>query len=202
MSAEIGAVFFDIGNVLLRFDPHKMAAKIAWRLRANPLQIAKFVWQGGFVEDVERGKIGPRQLYEIFRDKLGFDGTQAQFANLWCDHFTLDRTNAALLRRVAKTRKVYLLSNTNELHYEFIRKNYAFPGDVHGAVLSHELGLRKPERAIYEKAAELAGLPAPRCLFIDDLEPNVAGARKAGFQAIHHAKGHDLRAAFETLGLL
>lgn len=199
---RIEAVFFDIGNVLLTFDAKAVVAKIAWRLRRHPLKLAQYLWSHKAVEDIERGRLSPEGLFAVFKDELGFDGTYAEFRDLWCDHFTLDRANFALLRSLAKTRRVYLLSNTNRLHYDFIRQRYAFPKLVHGAILSHEVGLRKPEPGIYEAAVRLAGVAPEGCLFIDDLEENVKGARRCGLQAIHHTKGHNLRAAVKALGLV
>jgi putative hydrolase of the HAD superfamily len=54
---------------------------------------------------------------------------------------------------------------------------------------SSEVGMRKPERRIYELTVERLEVPASRAVFLDDLEANVAGARSAGLQAIH--VGHD-----------
>ncbi len=47
------------------------------------------------------------------------------------------------------------------------------------------VGCRKPEARIYEMTLERLGLAAEVCLFVDDLEPNIEGARKAGMQAVH-----------------
>ena len=44
------------------------------------------------------------------------------------------------------------------------------------------VGCRKPEARIYEMTLERLGLPAEACLFVDDLEPNIEGAREAGMQ--------------------
>lgn len=201
-AVEVRAVFFDIGNVLLRFDPKSAAAKIAWALRRHPLRVMRYLWDTNAVDGVERGTISPAHLYQRFQLELGFSGSYASFKKLFCDHFTLLRPNFALLQKLSQSRKVYLLSNTNALHYEFIKERYAFPRLVHGAILSYELGLRKPEAAIYEAAVKLAGVPASQCLFIDDLEENVKGAAKVGMRVIHHPRKHDLRAAMTDLGLL
>jgi putative hydrolase of the HAD superfamily len=47
------------------------------------------------------------------------------------------------------------------------------------------VGCRKPEARIYELTLERVGMPAEACLFIDDLEPNIAGAEAAGMKAVH-----------------
>jgi putative hydrolase of the HAD superfamily len=201
-AAEIRAVFFDIGNVLLRFDPKSAAAKIAWALRRHPLRVMRYLWDTKAVDGVERGTITPEHLYQRFQLELGFSGSYPAFKKLFCDHFTLLRPNFALLQKLSQTKKVYLLSNTNALHYDFIKERYQFPRLVHGAILSYELGLRKPEAAIYHAAVKLAGVPAPQCLFIDDLEENIKGAAKVGMRVILHTRKHDLRAAMAQLGLL
>jgi putative hydrolase of the HAD superfamily len=87
----------------------------------------------------------------------------------------------------------YLLSNTNALHIEHIRARYAFPAIVKGAILSHELKLRKPQLEIYEAALKLSGTAPEETVFIDDLEENCAGARKAGLHAIRYRGAKDSR---------
>jgi putative hydrolase of the HAD superfamily len=97
----------------------------------------------------------------------------------------------------------YLFSNTHALHYEYIQENYAFPRHVHGVVLSHELGMRKPEPRIYAAALKIAKVSQPSAaLFIDDLEANVAAARQAGLQAIRYRGSEDLFRRLQTLGVL
>ena len=202
VNAPVRAIFFDIGNVLVRFDPKQVARKIAWALRRHPVKFARLLWSSAAVDSIERGEMKAEQLFELFRKDFDYAGDYRAFRKLWCDHFALMRGNAALLTRLSRTHKVYLLSNTNDLHYTYLRKRYKFAGQVHGAVLSYELGMRKPEPRIYEAACKLAGQPAPSCLFIDDNKENVEAARKYGMQVIHHTPGHDLKAAFKALDLL
>lgn len=66
-------------------------------------------------------------------------------------------------------------------------------------VISGEVGLRKPDAAIYELALDRVGVPADRVLFIDDAEPNVLGARASGLQALLHVDHHSTRAALAEL---
>jgi putative hydrolase of the HAD superfamily len=57
------------------------------------------------------------------------------------------------------------------------------------------MGLRKPERAAFERVARAIGVAPGRILFFDDTEANVAGARAAGFQAVHVRSPEDVAAA-------
>jgi putative hydrolase of the HAD superfamily len=197
----VKAVFFDIGNVLLRFSSRAVLKKIAWEVRGCPVKLAKYLWHSDIGERIERGEVDGQQLYELFRKELGYKGTPAQFRLLWCDHFTLDRGSYALLKRTAKSLPTYLLSNTNALHIDFIRERYEFPSLVRGAILSHELGLRKPDPAIYRAALKLSGTKPEETVFVDDLKPNVDSAHRLGMIAIRFKSSEDLRRRFETLGI-
>ena len=70
-------------------------------------------------------------------------------------------------------------------------------------VCSAEVGMAKPEPAIYELAAERLGLEPRECVFVDDLDTNVDAARQVGMQAVlfRKDKGDDLRAQLATLGV-
>jgi putative hydrolase of the HAD superfamily len=66
-------------------------------------------------------------------------------------------------------------------------------------VISGQVGLRKPQRAIYELGVDRLGVPADRVLFIDDAEVNVLGARAAGLQAMLHLDHGSTRNALADL---
>lgn len=197
----VKAVFFDIGNVLLRFSSREVIARVACAVKRHPLKLARYLWSSDIGERIERGEVDGDQLYEIFQKELGYKGSFAQFRMLWCDHFTLDRGSYALLKRTIKQVPTYLLSNTNALHIDFIKERYEFPGQVRGAILSHEVGLRKPDPAIYRKALALSGTTAEETVFVDDLKPNVDAAAKLGMIAIRFKDAESLRARFDALGL-
>lgn len=195
-------VFFDIGNVLLKVNVKQAVRRIAWAVGHHPLRVAKYFWTSNIVDEIERGSIEPQELYDRFREELGYTGTFPAFSKLWCGYFELDRKGANALKFVAERHPVFLLSNTNYLHFEFIRNKYGFAKLVDGAVLSYELGLRKPEPEIYRAALKMAGVPADQAVFIDDLKDNVEAARKLGIRVIHNRPCTNLRRELAALGVL
>ncbi len=197
----IKAVFFDIGNVLLKFSSKRILRKFAWAVGRHPVKVARHIWKERIIDRIERGEVTGEQIHKLFVDDLGYKGDFAKFRALWCDHFTLDRGSFAILKSLSGRVPTYLLSNTNALHIEHIKAKYAFPGLVKGEILSHEHRLRKPERAIYEAALKLSGTAPGETVFIDDLEENCAGARKAGLHAIRYRGAKDLKKRLEALGL-
>ena len=197
----IKAVFFDIGNVLLRFSNKRILRKFAWAVGRHPVKVARHIWKGRLVDRIERGELSGEEIHGLFVSELGYTGDFVKFKTLWCDHFTLDRGSFAILKSLSGRMPTYLLSNTNALHIEHINARYAFPGLVKGAILSHELKLRKPQREIYEAALKMSGTLPEETVFIDDLEENCAGARKAGLHAIRYRGAKNLKKRLEILGL-
>lgn len=197
----IKAVFFDIGNVLLRFSQKRILRKFAWAVGRHPVKVARHIWKGRIVDRIERGEVTGEEIHALFVSELGYEGDFNKFKTLWCDHFTLDRGSFAILKSVSAKVPTYLLSNTNALHIEHIRARYAFPALVRGAILSHELKLRKPQREIYEAALKMSGTLPEETVFIDDLEENCEGARKAGLHAIRYRGAADLKKRLAALGV-
>ncbi|HAZ07859.1 MAG TPA: hypothetical protein DCZ01_04885 [Elusimicrobia bacterium] len=197
----VRAVFFDIGNVLLRFDARMILRRFARAVRRRPVKVADYLRRSDIGERIELGEVPGPRLYGMFQEELGYKGSYAQFRILWCDHFTLDRGSNAILKRTAARVPTYLLSNTNILHIDFIRERYAFPRLVRGSILSHELGLRKPDPAIYRAALRLSGTKPEETVFIDDLKPNVEAARALGMIAIRFRGAADLRRRLRALNL-
>jgi HAD superfamily hydrolase (TIGR01509 family) len=73
-----------------------------------------------------------------------------------------------------------VLSNTNELHVQFISAHFDILNHFDGHVYSHETGFAKPEKEIYLKALSAANVGSDECLFVDDSEANVTAAEALG----------------------
>jgi HAD superfamily hydrolase (TIGR01509 family) len=74
-----------------------------------------------------------------------------------------------------------------------------FPGLFDTVVLSGEVGMRKPEEQIFLHAAETLGLAPQECVFIDDIEANVAAAVACGMTGVHHTETAATAAALQDL---
>jgi epoxide hydrolase-like predicted phosphatase len=74
-----------------------------------------------------------------------------------------------------------------------------FPELFDGVVISGEVGLRKPDPAIYELGAESIGLQPSECVFVDDLPGNLKPARDLGMATVHHTSAEQTVAELEPL---
>ena len=76
---------------------------------------------------------------------------------------------------------------------------YELDRRVDHVVLSGAVGVRKPSRRIYLLAADLAGVPPERCVFVDDLAQNITGAERAGMRGVHHTDAAETVRRLEAL---
>src|SRR3990170_3516731 len=91
---------------------------------------------------------------------------------------------ADLIERLKKDFRLCLLSNTNELHFEFIRKNFPVVYKFDMWVLSYEAGVMKPDPEIFRIALRKAGIEAEEAIFIDDIRGHVFGAQGLGINSV------------------
>lgn len=86
--------------------------------------------------------------------------------------------------------------------YRLIEDELRLSRYLEWSFVSCDTGVRKPDPRAYLGAAERLGVPPGECLFVDDRERNVAGARAIGMQAHRFVDAQDLRAALAARGLL
>ena len=156
---------------------------------------------------LDTGKISLPEFRNAIRDFAQVDLTDMQIDDAWCA-MLLDfpEENVDLLQKLrAEGYKLYLLSNTNEMHINYYTEylKQQFGRDLLSELFdrtfySHEIGFRKPNREAFEYVLKAERLKPAETLFIDDLEHNVIGARQTGMQAHHHPKGDRLIDLFQV----
>ena len=116
--------------------------------------------------------------------------------------FTPNEEVCALLPRLKPRYRLLLLSNTTELHSRHFLAQFAEHMKwFDHLVLSHEVGVRKPHPDIYEHCRNLVSCRADECVFIDDMAPNVDGAKACGWHGIVYRRGDDLAGQLAQLGV-
>jgi len=129
-----------------------------------------------------------RTWERAMEDALADQGLSAQLADFPSRWFADRSTNQSWVAalRALRARGVFvgLLSNMPPAWDRYWRATVAPDGLFDDVVLSFEVGCRKPEPAVFALAAARAGTTPDRCLLVDDLEPNCAAAREAGWHAV------------------
>jgi len=178
-------VYFDLGNVIARFDRERAFRGMAEVCGADVAAVREAVL-GGLQADLEAGRIDWSGFHEGFSRLTGTRSDAAALAAAAADMFEL---NVEILPVIAKLERsgtpIGILSNTCDVHWRHLlgRGWGVLPGGFSRIVLSHEARAAKPERAIFDLATEQAGVPAEAIFFCDDLPEHVAAARAAGWDA-------------------
>jgi putative hydrolase of the HAD superfamily len=149
----------------------------------------------------ERGKVDTAGLIEALYDMIGIRYSQSEFNSLWNHTFRENEEMALLLQKLKGQRPLYLLSNTNECHWDYLEQNYKVSRHFDELILSYKIGHIKPQREIYEHVLTRSGMEAKDCLFIDDLEQNVAAGSDVGMHTIHFRGAADLKNKLQEIGL-
>lgn len=183
---SIDVFLFDLGNVLIYFSHEQMFAQVGALTGSHPSTVKSWFSEQGLLVLLETGKLTPREFAAEIRSRSVFEFTDDQLSAAMSDIFTTNEEMVALLPEIkARGKKLVLVSNTSAVHYDWeIRKN-GWLTLFDEKVLSHEVGAMKPDPAYYRAAIKAAGILPERCLFIDDIQANIEGARLAGFQTLH-----------------
>ena len=191
----VRTIVFDFGNVLGYFSHRKAAEQLAafGPPGIQPEEIIPFMVRPELEHPFEMGRLTPTDVLGQLRKRFDLGGTHDQLAHAFADMFTPNEHACSLVPRLQGRYRLVLLSNTNDLHYRHFRRQFASTLDRFDVlVVSHEVGVRKPDRAIYEHAHERAGCAPGECLFIDDLPVNIEAARACGWQGIVYRQGDNL----------
>jgi putative hydrolase of the HAD superfamily len=181
----IKAVIFDLGRVIVPFDFKRGYVRLEALCGIPAAEIPNKLRSTGLVQRFESGQIEPHDFVREFSGHLNLDTTYETFCEIWSSIFLPETLiGEDLLRGIARNYRMVLLSNTNVIHYEMLRRNYALLRHFHACVLSYEVGAMKPSPLIYRKAIEAAGCEASECFFTDDMADYVEGARSQGIDAV------------------
>lgn len=203
MTQNIEAVIFDLGRVLIHIDLEPMQKMLISSGASNDgEETAGKVRESGLIPQLNSGKISFEQFYQSVCSRYGFDWPLDLFRRAWCSIFYPNPEMEALVHELNGRIPLGLLSDTDLTHWTYIRQNYPIVGVFKKPTLCFQVGVCKPDPKIYQIAAQSVGMPAQRCLFIDDLPGNVEGARQAGMSAVQFQNADQVRQELKRCGIL
>ena len=178
----IKTIIFDFGDVFINLDKEG-----ALKLALEKFEITELDEELQSINALyEQGLISTDEFLDFYADnfpKLNKD----EFKSIW--NFILrdfPEHRLKFIKQLAKdnNHQLILLSNTNELHIDYIKKNVSFYEEFKNCFdqfyLSHEINLRKPNADIFNFVLTENNLKAEECLFIDDTLENTQTAQQLG----------------------
>ncbi len=197
----IKAVIFDLGNVLVNYDVEKAAKRFSAASGLSTREIWKRFFLSRFEQAFTRGDISTREFHRSACETLGVSIPLKVFSHYWNDIFWENPGMERLLVRIKKHYPLYLISNTNALHYNHIKKHFKLLRHFDRKFPSHEVGARKPDLRIYRRVLKKIGLRPEETVFIDDMKSFILGARKVGMHAIRFKGRLALLKSLRKLGI-
>lgn len=192
-------VLFDLGNVLVHIHPEAFAATLGVseteRTHYRPRVIAA-------TQRYERGELTTDEFFSdlsvIFDGRYGRPKLEEAMRNVLGKPIP---GMAELLEKTVSLADVALVSNTNETHFAYCRKNFRFLSLIPRYFLSWEMKALKPDAAYYNRVLHDLEINADRAVFIDDLPENIDAAGKAGMVGIVFKGVRELSERLEDLGI-
>jgi FMN phosphatase YigB (HAD superfamily) len=200
--SAIRLIISDFGGVICSYDYRIFCGHLARKIGRSAEEIYAVVYGNDLQVDFERGSLSGPEYHRRVMDLLGTDMPYPEFFQMYGDIFTEIPATCDLLRRLHTRYPLYLLSDTNEIHFGYVRQTVEVVRLFAECVVSYEVGAMKPDPAIYREVLRRSGLPAAACVFIDDRPGNVEGARRVGMQAFQFQSPAQCAADLARLGVV
>lgn len=194
-------VLFDMGNVLVSIHPGAFTRQLG----IDPA-VAYRKYQKRIIDVVRKYEGGQRTTDEYLEEMSAlFDG---RYERSLLREAMLKVVGAPiegmeeLVMSVAAKYETGLVSNTNELHFNYCRDTFSTIRHFSRFYLSYQLSSLKPSDTYYRAVLTDLQIPPSSVIFVDDLEENVLGARKSGMNGLRFISRDQLEQDFRALSLL
>lgn len=196
-------VVFDIGNVLVHWEPRALYRKIFATEAEVEWFIANVCTHDWNLEQ-DRGRSFAEGVVALSKRFPEHAGAIAAYDLRWHETVLgpIDGSVAILDELKAKGTPLYAITNFNQDKFRESQKRFPFLSVFRDIVISGDERVLKPDPAIYRLLLDRNGLEAASCVFIDDSTKNVEGAEAVGMKAIHFTSPEALRRELAKLGVL
>ena len=198
---DITSIIFDLGGVILDIDYKRTESAFQELGIPDFAKLYSQLRQDSLFDDLEMGLIDPQSFRERIRTFSRIPISDPQIDQAWnAILIGLPKENVDYLSSLKGKYRLFMLSNTNEIHEQAYRQliqnhfgEYIFDSLFEKIYLSHRVHLRKPDVAIYNLVLRENDLDAAHTLFVDDSSQNIEGAKKAGLKTLWLQKGKKLQ---------
>jgi 2-haloacid dehalogenase len=203
MPASPSIVVFDVGNVLIHWDPRRLYSQ----LFDSPIMVDWFlqnVCHSAWNLDLDRGFAIEEAIAERIAAFPDHAAAIRAYDERWDEMVSgaIDGSVALMKRLRAAGVPLYAITNFSRTKFDLAARRFPFLLEFDGVVVSADEGLVKPDPAIFELFLKRFGLAAGDCLFVDDSPANIESARKLGIAAHHFVDAASLEIELRRYRLL
>lgn len=210
MNSSIDNIIFDLGGVIINLDYSLTTQAFKDLGLTNFDEMYSQAAQTGLFDRFEKGLVSPSYFVNALLDYMPAGTTPNQIVAAWnAMILEFPMENIDLLRTLKEKYRIFLLSNTNEIHIQYFNRKLSQMVSENDLIpffekvyFSSEVNMRKPELEIFERVIKEQNLARTNTIFIDDTLQHIEGAQKAGIKTFHFQKGaRNLKTILEDLGL-
>ncbi|WP_324751909.1 HAD family phosphatase [Roseovarius sp. Pro17] len=182
------AVIFDIGNVLIQWQPEAYFDRLAGPERCRAMFAAVDIH--AMMNRIDAGADFAGEVARTAAAHPEYATEVLHFRDHWCDIAQPAIAHSVRLLNALRARRipVFALSNFGVQNFPLSAAQFPFLRQFDRAYISGRMGLIKPDPAIYAAVEADCGLPPDALLFTDDRDDNIAAAAARGWQ-VHHFNG-------------
>jgi putative hydrolase of the HAD superfamily len=197
----VKAIIFDIGKVLVDFDNDLFIRKISKTSNKSSQEIHDLIYNSSnLTKEYEAGKISSQEFFNKSKKLCKLKISKENFQEAYSNIFTPIDDSLDLVKKLKKKYQLALLSNISEWDFEIGIKPI-LKDLFKEMTLSYKVKYLKPAKEIYLDLINKLNLNAEECIFIDDLEKNVIGAKKIGIKTIQYKSYKNLLKELRKLGV-
>lgn len=186
--SDFDTIIFDFGGVILDINPDLSRMEF---VKMFGMENALKLEASGLLMEYEKGFMDKAGFAENVRKITGTNYSDGEIVKAWCA-MLLNYKDARIewIKRLRKTHKLLMLSNTNDSHFEYFHNKLqaeygvTFYDLFNHVYLSHEMHLLKPSHEIFQAVIDEQKLDPSRTLFIEDTEKNAVSAQEVGLKTL------------------
>jgi putative hydrolase of the HAD superfamily len=200
--AEVVNIVFDLGGVLIRWEPDTVAAEYSDNSEIITL-VREQLFKHADWKEYDRGAISTLEMVRRAADRTGLseEALETLMNVVISTLHPLDST-VTLFENLHKAGyPLYCCSNIPEMFITPLERDNRFFELFWGKVYSSRIGSIKPEPEIYTYLLSTFGLEPEQTVFIDDIQENVEGAREVGMKAIRFTSAEECSQALQFFGI-
>lgn len=188
--AKTKNLIFDLGGVIIDLSFERTILEFSRITGYAPQAVMAWYREEPVFLNYEKGLIDSDLFRDTLRELFSLGLSDEAIDACWNAMLVgLPPSRLTLLTNLQKHFQVSVLSNTNEIHIDYVNRVMLRGGDlrtyVHTCHYSHELNMRKPDQEIYEHVLQRNNFAAGETLFLDDNIDNLTGAAAVGINTFH-----------------
>jgi len=201
----IKVIIFDLGNVMVDFDLRPAVERIANFCNRGPNEIIKLFFGSNITNSFEKGELSAEEFYNQAKEILGLKLGYESFVPIWNEIFFFSSKNRAvyhIANRLKNNYSLAMLSNTNILHYRYIKDRFPIFSIFENVFLSFEIGAVKPDKVIYQKAIKALDCLPENIFYSDDRPELIKSALDLGIKSYVYTSPEQLIKDLSSLNIV